>query len=220
MNESLNFLQEYCDFSDPHWVWILTGISRNKDNQDGNFHQYMQRLIVSNPEEILECYKRIKGEATDSITSYRMYVSLNARDVVKTHFNFQHALLDIGFGLSKGQQDALVKAKRISSLWKDELAQNANRGTKRILIDIDKPQLEDFTEVVKLVGAIKDVKVHATRRTPNGWHIVIDACDTRDLIKACTDNGIYDPKKDKNGSFIQRDSLVFVEKWSGISIND
>lgn len=216
MNEPLNFLQEYCDFSDPHWVWIITGISRAKDNQAGDFRQYMQRLIVSNPEEILECYKRIKGEATDFRTVYRMYVSLNARDAVKTAFNFQHALLDIGFELSKGQQDALVKAKRISSLWKDELAQNANRGTKRILIDID------TIDPVKRTLAISYLETHgavirAKRFTPNGFHIVIDACDTRDFIKYCTDNMIYDPKKDKNASFIQRDSLVFVEKWQGIS---
>lgn len=208
MNEALNFLNNYCDFSDPQWVWMLTGMSRNKDGIPA--HKYMQRLVVSNPEELLECHKRIKQEATNPDTTYRMYVSLNARNAVKTAFAFQKTLLDIGYGLAQGHQDALVQAKRISSLWKTELAQSHSRATKRILLDIDTTHLDDQTAIIGYVGAMPNVKIHVLRNTPNGQHLVIDACDTRGLVKFCKENAL--PFKEDH---IQRDSLVFVEQWKG-----
>lgn len=205
MSEALQFLQAYCDFSDPHWVWILTGMSRNKDNPNPH-HDYLQRLVVKSPEDIEECYKRIRQETNDPATAYRLYVSLNARDAVKTVYNFQHTLLDIGYGLSKGQPDALVKAKKIASIWKDELAQSSNRATKRILLDVDTTDAFRRTEALAYLdthGAI----VRAQRITPNGFHIVIDACDTRDFMAYCKEREI--PVD------LQRDSLVYVEKWMG-----
>ena len=87
MSEALQFLQAYCDFSDPHWVWILIGMSRNKDNPNPH-HDYLQRLVVKSPEEIEECYKRIRQETNDPATAYRLYVSLNARDAAKTVYYF------------------------------------------------------------------------------------------------------------------------------------
>lgn len=204
MSDAVTFLNEYCDFSDPHWVWILTGISRSKDNANADYHDYLQRLVLTKPEDVLECYKRIRQEAFHANTTYRMYVSLNARDAVKTVFSFQHKLLEIGCGLSKGQDDALQLAKKISSLWKSELAQNPNRATKRILLDIDTQDPVKITQVASYLethGAV----IRAKRRTPNGLHVVIDACDTRDFMAYVKEQNIP--------ADLQRDSLVFVERW-------
>lgn len=207
MNEPLSFLNTYCDFSNPNWVWMLTGMSRTKDGTP--IHKYMQRLVVANPDELQECYKRIKHEANNPQTTYRMYISLNARDAVKAAFAFQKTLLDIGYGLARGQQDALVKAKRIASEWKTELAQSHSRATKRILLDID---TTDVGQQVAIEAYLKIHKmvIHTVRKTPNGCHIVIDACDTRDLISWCKIENI--PFKNEH---INRDSLVFVEHWQG-----
>jgi hypothetical protein len=204
MNEPLQFLNTYCDFSDPNWVWVLTGLSRNKDNGNPLCHDYLERLVITCPDDILTCYNRVHQDASDPNTTYRMYISLNARDAVKTTFHFQKTLLDIGYGLANGQDDALQKAKKIGSLWKSELQQSHSRATKRILLDIDTSDVP-MQATVQFCAEKLGVMVHAVRPTVSGLHIVIDACDTRGLMAGCKQQGI--PVD------LQRDSMVFVEKW-------
>ena len=132
-----------------------------------------------------------------------MYVSLNARNVVSTVFNMQKKLADIGFGLAKNQKDSLNAAKKIGSYWKTELAQNYCRGTKRVLIDFD---CSDETRLNAIVSFLEGItQVICVRNTVSGYHIVFEACDTRELIKQFGTDDID----------IQRDSLVFVDSWEG-----
>ena len=202
--ESIKFLKEYCDFSDPKWVWILTGISRAKDNAEG-YHDILKRFVLTKPSDIVECYDRIHQETTVKGTIYRMYISLNARDAAKCAFKFGQRIFTVCEGLSSGHNDALVIAKKLGSEWKSELAQSHCRATKRILLDVDAPRVEDFTEVIKFVGAMPNVRLHTTRRTRGGWHVVFDACDTRKLMDDCKNAWIP--------VALQRDSMVFVESW-------
>ena len=200
----LSFLNDYCDFSDPKWVWILTGMSRSKDNKVG-CHDILKRFVLTQPSDIMECYNRIHEETVVPGTTYRMYISLNARDATKCAFKFGQRIFNICEGLANGYNDALALSKKLGSEWKSELAQSHCRATKRLLVDVDAPSLEDFTEVIKFIGKIPDLKVYTTRQTKNGWHIVINSCDTRQLITDCKNAGI--------SVDIQRDSLVFVEHW-------
>jgi len=207
--ESLQFLKEYCNFSNPNWVWMLKGISRNKDN-DKSGVRFIRRLVVAKPEDIETCRADILKMANDPDTTYRLYVSLNSRDVVKGLFNFQKKMIDIGMGLAQGLDDHLQMSKKIGSIWKTELEQRSCRGTKRFLFDLD----EDDNLMASAVAAYLETKVgttiHLIRHTVSGYHIVFDACDTRGLHPFCKEQGI---PMDKNT--LQRDSMVFVEQWKG-----
>jgi len=207
MTEAELFVQNYCDFSNPNWVWILTGISRNKDKTPTDSGvKFMRRMIIANPDDVLSCYEDIKKMADNPNTVYRMYISLNARDVVNTLFNFQKKILNVGMGLAKNQPDALELSKKISSVWKRELAQTNNRGTKRILLDIDDNDVEKFVCIEDFVLKM-DTEVITCRKTVNGYHLIFNACDTRALMIYCKEIGV-----DAN---LQRDSMVFVEQWRG-----
>jgi len=206
--EAVEFMKSYCDFSNPHHVWIMKGISRNKDN-DKNGVKFLRRFIINKKEDIELCRYEIKRMAYDTKTNYRLYMSLNSRDVVNSAFQFQKRLIDVSIGLAKGHEDALNLSKKIGSLWKTDLEQRCNRGTKRVLLDID-----DCQDEIK-INSIKDyikseykTVIHCARKTVTGYAIVIDACDTRGLLSFC--NGI---RVDVD---LQRDSMVFVEKWKGI----
>jgi len=212
---SIEFMESYCDFSDPKWVWIMTGISRNKDNDDSGV-RFIRRLIVAKPSEIAECYNEIKLLANNKNTTYRIYISLNARDVVKTSFEFQKTMIDIGYGLARGLEDHISMSKKIGSIWKTELAQIQNRGTKRVLLDIDGANSIQYSQLLAYIMECyvmesetlpkAKTKIYAHRSTPNGYHIVLDAFDTRELIAYCKWKDI---KAD-----LHRDSMVFVEQFS------
>lgn len=212
--EALDFINGYCDFSNPNWVWILTGISRNKDHLS-NFEKFMTRKVISSAEEIVPAYQDILLFANNPNTKYRIYISLNARDVVKTALEFQKRLFDINIGLAKGYNDALSLAKRIGSVWKTELAQTCNRGTKRILLDLDSQDELHFNGLMQYINDplfLNTTKLHAVRKTVSGYHIVIDACDTRQLMAYCKEWSIPIDSKQ-----LQRDSMVFVEQLNGNS---
>jgi hypothetical protein len=213
MNEAIQFMHEYTDFSDPNCVWVMKGISRNKDNPPGHvMHRFLRRMILVTPEDIDSCYEEIHLLANDPKTVYRIYISLNSRDVVDAAFQFQKKLVDITQGLAKGHLDALQMSKKVGSIWKTELEQRHARGTKRFLLDVDKKpdlDLQDHEwDDSKLFGWMKDNlkgKIITSRRTVSGWAFVFEACDTRALMEF---------GKGLNVDLdLQRDSMLFVEQF-------
>lgn len=203
MNESIEFINKYCTFDNPDEVWILKGISRNKDNKEG-FHRFMRRVILVTPDDIEECYKDIRGMGNRNGTEYRMYISLNSRNVIKGMFEFQKKLLDISHGVARGLADMKMLTTKLASVWKTELEQNNCRGTKRFLLDIDSQDKELLDRVHNYLANMGAV-VHTFRKTVSGYVIVIDACDMRGFYKEFEGQPID----------VQKDSMVFVEKWTG-----
>tara|TARA_R110000824_G_C15197540_1_gene675397 strand:+ start:1515 stop:2141 length:627 start_codon:yes stop_codon:yes gene_type:complete len=205
MNEQLRFLNSYCDFSNPNWVWVIKGLTRNKDNY-GMGERFMHRRIITKPEDFETSIKEIRMLATDPDTFYRLYVSLNARDVVKGLFQFQKKMIDIGQGLANGYDDHLAMSKKIGSIWKTELEQSNCRGTKRFLLDIDNADEIQATPALEYLTNAK-IKVHAYIPTVSGVHVVFDAFDTRGLLTYCKEQGLEVDLK--------RDSMVYLDQWKG-----
>ena len=88
MSEVIDFLTSYCDFSNPNHIWMLKGISRNKDN-DKTGVKFIRRLVMTCPEDFITCRNEILTLANDPNTTYRLYVSLNSRDAVNGAIQFQ-----------------------------------------------------------------------------------------------------------------------------------
>ena len=208
MNEAIKFIKEYCDFSDPDCVWILKGVSRNKDNEnEKDFDRFMRRLVIVNENDIESCYNDIRRMGNVLGTSYRVYISLNSRNVIKGMFSFQKKLLDISHGVARGLEDMKKQTAKLGSVWKTVLEQRDCRGTKRVLLDVD---VDDIDLLDRVVGHFvnKDITVHVARPTVSGYAVVIDACDLRDFYKEFEGLDID----------IQKDSMVFVEKWDGTGL--
>jgi hypothetical protein len=182
----------------------MKGISRSKDHK-GEFHKFFRRMILTCPQDITDGYNEIKRLCSSPSTTYRIYLSLNARDVSSTNYRFVQDLILIAYGVSKGTPDMLVKSKRLSSEWKTELEQTRNRGTKRMLLDIDDKSM--FNDVMEYINTeMSNVPIYAVRETPNGYAVVLEGCDTRGLM-AKFGNGKLD---------IQRDSMLFLEQFVGV----
>jgi len=203
MNQACEFIKEYCDFSDPDCVWILKGVSRSKDNEKG-FDRYMRRLVMANEDDIEKCYNDIKSMGNKKDTTYRVYVSLNSRNVIKGMFSFQKKLLDISHGVARGLDDMKKQTVKLASVWKTVLEQRDCRGTKRILLDVDDNNIDLLDDVVGFF-VDRDVNVYVARPTVSGYAVIVDACDLREY---------YDKFKDEEID-VQKDSMVFVEKWNG-----
>jgi len=199
--DSLEFIRSYCDFSDPDCVWMLKGVTRSKDNEKG-FHHFMRRLVMVTPDDIEPCYNDIKQMGNQAGTSYRIYVSLNSRNVIKGMFSFQKKLLDISHGVARGLDDMRKQTTKLGSVWKTVLEQRDCRGTKRILLDVDENDIGLLDDIVGFF-VDRDVNVYVARPTVSGYTVVIDACDLREYYHIFEGRAID----------VQKDSMVFVEKW-------
>jgi len=204
MNDSIEFIRHYCDWSDPDCVWMLKGVTRSKDNDTG-FHRYMRRLVMVTPDDIESCYNDIKQMGNNQGTAYRVYVSLNSRNVIKGMFQFQKKLLDFSHGVARGLADVRKQTTKLGSVWKTVLEQRDCRGTKRLLLDVDTQDGEVLARVKAHISTEMDTHIHILRPTVNGYAIVIDACDMRSFYKEFKGEEID----------VQKDSMVFVEKWDG-----
>jgi hypothetical protein len=206
--EAIKFLEEYCTFENPNKVWILKGVSRNKDQTQENTEHFMRRFVVSKPEDIGKCYIDIKRMGNQKGTLYRLYVSLNSRDVIEGMFHFQKKLLDISHGVVRGIQDIIGQTHKLSSVWKTMLEQRCCRGTKRVLLDIDTRDEDLICRIQQYLGT-KDILIHFLRKTPSGYAIIIPACDMRGFDME------FNKEKREKIIDIQRDSMVFVQRWKG-----
>jgi len=203
IKDPIDFAANYCDFSDPNCIWLIKGVSRSKDNP-GEFHRWFRRMTLTCLDDIPEAYAELKKLGNEAATIYRIYLSLNSRNVVKANFNFAKKIMDIAYGVSKGQADQLALSKKLGSSWKTELEQKRNRGTKRLLIDVDDPEIfEDVRDYVQT--ELPTECIHAIRETPNGFAISVEACDTRGLMSKFQGKDID----------IQRDSMIFLEQYKG-----
>ena len=201
---SIDFLQNYCTFDNPNEIWMLKGITRHKDNE-GDFHRFMRRLVITKPEDIEMCRKDIRRMGNKEGTMYRIYVSLNSRDVLKGMFQFQKKLLDISHGVARGLEDCISQTNRLASVWKTQLEQKGCRGTKRILLDVDSADEGLLGRIVDYLTFKMDTKIYTLRSTVSGYAVVIEACDTRGFLKEFKSEEVD----------MQRDSMVFVEAWKG-----
>jgi hypothetical protein len=107
-NESIEFANNYCDFSDPNHIWLMKGISRSKDNPK-EYHKFFRRMTLSCIEDIQESYDEIKQLGNQLGTTYRIYLSLNSRDVVKANFNFAKRLNGYAFSIEACDTRGLLK---------------------------------------------------------------------------------------------------------------
>ena len=200
-NEGILFLKSFCDFSNPNWVWILTGLDRPKENEKSIF---FKRYILTNFDDIEKYYNEclcLMNRNPQRI--YRIYISLNPRDTLKTFINIQKEFVNILNNLLV-LKNTEKDFQNICSLWYKELSQSRNRGDKRFLLDID---TNDLDSVKKINDKFRDLNISVLfkRQTVNGYHYVFDACDTRELISFCA--------KEELDVQLIRDGMVFVERY-------
>ena len=201
MSFASDFIEDYCKFE--NGIHIIMGINRNKENDktSPDHHSFMRRFTISGKEDIVARVDDIFAMGNKKNNTYRIYVSVNERDMTKALFNFQKRLLDLSLDFARGLNDAKQMVKRIDSLWKTELMQRSNRATKRFLLDIDE---EDQVFAEGVASFIHDIStVRAFRPTVSGYAIVFDACDTRELMERVKDKEVE----------LHRDGMLFVDTW-------
>jgi hypothetical protein len=134
--------------------------------------------VVEDRADLGRTYDRLRrttagyqSDADDSLT-FRLYVTVNARNAMDAYFNFRERMDGWVRDRLDGDEAAPRKFKRLDSYWKSELQKPAARDDTRLLFDLDEATAGEKS---RLVSTLSDRTEVVTRReTPNGYHVVTE----------------------------------------------
>jgi len=97
----MHALEKHCIFEKETDVYVLFGISRKKNNGDMTSSQEVVfREVIKNKDNIEKKYTKIINSCVNYRTSdnkklnFYVYVSVNARDIIKGYLKFKKDLLE------------------------------------------------------------------------------------------------------------------------------
>lgn len=168
---------------------LYIAIRRNKENADGQelcFREVIRNKITSL--DALEArIKNIPG-------TWRIYKTVNSRDMEKARILLLMKLIE--------NPDLAYK---VDTIWKTCLLQPKCRTEHKLLWDVDGKVNE---EDVRSIFYYKEVEIKELIKTPNGFNVVTDICDTR-IFKTITDT--WDTIDDFEFS---RDGVKFIKRMN------
>lgn len=146
-------------------VYIL--LRRKKDNAEPLPQLCRKYIAEGNPFEQMDQLRKIT-QLEPGV--WRIYRTVNKRN-----FDKARELLMI-----KLIQDPNDYTDKIGTLWKSIMMKPECKAEKKWLLDIDTKEEAKVTKVFDFLKE-KDVKIHRVDETPNGWHLVTDGFDCREL---------------------------------------
>ena len=164
-------------------VHLFIAVRRHKDNDASVPHVTFREVCGGDEQKTIN---RLKDQIAAHTGVWRIYRTVNARDVKKSELELIKTLID------RQAYPLSVSDKPVISLWKTILMQPRNKAEKKFLIDIDdKDRLQEVTSKA-------EITIKIIQESPNGYHVVAEPFDLRIL------EGIPDVS-------VQKDGMIFVE---------
>ena len=160
--------EHFKEFTDG--VRVLFLIHRNKEGGETNNTKTM-KVVTTNPEDFLyELTKLIDYKERNSDIPYRIYSSVNSRDIGKAIRQLKYEQLDADY---YGENDRDAFYLDIKNRWIGCLMQPKQKETSNFLFDIDDVEGKDLCgETLKALSGCDDCVILKQYKTKNGWHIV------------------------------------------------
>lgn len=171
-----SFLEEFCSFT-PNRLYMLFAVARPKENSTLDDTQVI-REIVTHEGKLRPKIRQLKALSSvyratdDGPLTFRLYVTMNARNVIDAFGSFQKTLIDMQHDIAAGDDRTREFAKRLDEEWKTVLHGERSKDDNYFLVDIDS---EDDERVEQTVASLRqETQVVTTIETPNGYHVVVE----------------------------------------------
>ncbi|KXA99138.1 hypothetical protein AKJ40_03860 [candidate division MSBL1 archaeon SCGC-AAA259M10] len=200
-NSVVSFVGDYCEFG-PGRVYLLMAIARSKNNPLSSSEELCFREVVRSRGDVRRKYAKLKAIMVSPLENGRtydfyLYLSANARNVLKAHFNFR-GKMDRWIRNRLNGADNHEKFKKLGKYWLSELSKPSSRDETNLLIDVDD---DSDSRLCEVKNALADrTEVLAERKTPNGWHLVTNP---------------FNHERLSIGLDIKTDGLLFLEHVNG-----
>jgi len=145
--------------------YMLVALRRRSPNKDENmeYEKRAARKLISGrlENDLAVAAEEFASRFSEEPGFWRMYRSVNKRNIQKGMLALQHDLIDRGEDF----------AHKIDSEWKSILMKSENKAERLFLVDIDTDDLMVRHDVINILKENK-VEFHDENQTPNGYHII------------------------------------------------
>lgn len=177
IEDQIEFMEEYCKFGDEQGYILLAKARKQHNEGFSNSDEITRRRMITSTDEISTHYKELRAIAeTHPGLTFRMYLTINPRDLITAYFNLRDRVND--WSRSLYEQDTGIRTKfgRIGSEWKSCAHRPEAKADSLFLFDLDgttRQEVAQFTS--ELQDAIREgAEIKAVIETPNGYHIISD----------------------------------------------
>lgn len=161
--------EDFCEWGDDR-VYLLMAITRQNENEGMTANdREVHRTVVREEEELEGQVEKLRQFYSDSPLTFRLYLSINARNVMKAYFEFQGAMDEWLRMRLNGNEGVKRKFKKLDSEFKSILQTPECKDDRFFLFDIDTEEKE-FIDSVR--GEIGESQILLEQETPNGHHII------------------------------------------------
>jgi len=173
----IKFINNYCNFKNGDNVYILHLLARKKENEFlSNVISF--REIITSEKYIEEKYNKLLSisknfkskENPEKNVIFRLYISVNSRNVKKSYYMYQKHLIDLDFNIKNNHEPSIHKMKRLDKEWIKILSKNKNKYTRNFLIDIDDNSINYYKQVNNILK--NNTTIITKIKSPNGYHII------------------------------------------------
>lgn len=153
----------------PERVYLAMAIARQGENEDITANNRpCHRSVIREREDYSDTIEQLRHWCQRDDLTYRIYCSVNARNVIKASFNLR-ASMDNWLRMQlNGHESSKKNWKKIDSEFKSALQRADCRDDKYFMFDVDNDDLEGFIELV----LDDDYEELYRTKSPNGVHLV------------------------------------------------
>lgn len=171
VNEEVEDIKARFDgFLDGTRVFLL--MLRSKDGgHNKEFKRRAMTFVSHNAEQAESIIRKLLILKNNSIDPYRLYMTLNSRNLVKAERNFKKRMLEMDFNKDENKK---IFYERLEHKWMGCMMESSARETSFFMIDIDNDEngKSMLDEAIKAIP--EGVKVLKTYKTKNGFHTITD----------------------------------------------
>lgn len=203
-HDPVKMMNSWCQFGDEnhrHRAYILMAIARRKHNNElTHSSEVVYRRVVRSQDDIRNQYDDLRSLIENHQYTFRLYLTVNARNILDAYFRFQEELNGWSHDYIRGDDAAIEKMGTVDSRWKSALHNPAVKDDSYFQFDLD-----DVTEAEASVfaRALPDgTAVSWVQETPNGYHVITEPFE----YPAWEPPVPYDD--------LDTDGMVFIEEFS------
>lgn len=180
MNYQVKELKNYCEFGE-YRVYVLMAIARKKHNFElANSEEIVYRTVLRNEDHIERKYNDLRGQIEQYDHTFRLYLSVNARDTLDAYLRFREEMNDWTRDIIHGHDASIEKLGKVDSYWMSQLHKPANKADQYFQFDLDDVTELELDRFINVLLEYTDVRL--IQETPNGYHVITEPFNHKRLV--------------------------------------
>lgn len=179
---NLEKVKELLDFSDGN-VYTIILVARKKNNEMiTNSQEIVLRRIIRSESSFDKQVVEYMQYAKSRPENFKLYITFNPRSPLKAYKKLKERMSQWDYDIHKQQEQTIERISKIDNEWISSLQKSpANKNYYMLDLD-DKSKLIQVLSLIPLHTSITSCEVEQFE-TKNGYHLLFEPCDTRELMQ-------------------------------------